>query len=140
MIDAELRPRGPYSLRLTTMIAGDACRSVREGIVTAVLPEGRAQAWQRPDGAVCIRAADEAAVERMRFCLALDDDHSEFLRRFARDPLIGRATRELRGLRPARVPTVAQALLRAVAGQLITWKEARDVERRVIRAATQREP
>jgi 3-methyladenine DNA glycosylase/8-oxoguanine DNA glycosylase len=140
VIDAELRPRGPYSLRLTTMIAGDACRTVREGVVTAVLPEGRAQAWQRPDGTVCIRAADEAAVERMRFCLALDDDHSEFLRRFARDPLIGRATRELRGLRPARVPTVAQALLRAVAGQLITWKEARDVERRVVRAATQREP
>ena len=37
-----------------------------------------------------------------RFVLALDDDHSEFLRRFAGDPLLGRATRELRGLRPIR--------------------------------------
>ncbi|HET8607387.1 MAG TPA: hypothetical protein VFL66_10220 [Gaiellaceae bacterium] len=140
MIEAELRPRGPYSLRLTTQLATDACRRARDGAVTAVLPEGRAVAWQRSDGAVCIRSRSEAAVEQMRFCLALDDDHSEFLRRFRDDPLLGRATHELRGLRPLRVPTVAQALLRAVAGQLIQWKEARNVERRVIRAATEREP
>ena len=66
--------------------------------------------------------------------LALDDDHSEFLRRVADDPLLGRAAKHLRGLRPVRTATVAQALLRAVCGQLVDWKTGRTVERRVIRA------
>jgi 3-methyladenine DNA glycosylase/8-oxoguanine DNA glycosylase len=50
--------------------------------------------------------------------------------------LIGEATRRLRGLRPVRTATVAHALLRAVAGQLITAKRAREIERVVVRAAT----
>jgi 3-methyladenine DNA glycosylase/8-oxoguanine DNA glycosylase len=66
--------------------------------------------------------------------LALDDDHSEFLLRFAGDPLVGRATKHLRGFRPVRTATVAQALLRAVCGQLIDSKTARSLERSVIRA------
>ncbi len=136
MIDAVLRPSGPYSLRLSTQLAADACRRVEDGVLTAHLPEGMATAWQRPDGAVCIRARSEAAVERMRWCLALDDDHTEFLLRFGNDPLIGEATRRLRGLRPVRVPTVAQALLRALAGQLIAAAEARRIEGRIVRAAT----
>jgi 3-methyladenine DNA glycosylase/8-oxoguanine DNA glycosylase len=72
----------------------------------------------------------------MRFMLGVDDDHSEFLRRFAHDPLIGEATRRFAGLRPLRTATVAQALLRAFAGQLITASRARAIERTVIRAAT----
>jgi len=136
LIEASLRPRGPYSLRLSTLHASDASRRVVDGVLTARLPEGRAAAWQRADGTVCIRAESEAAVERLRWCLALDDDHGEFLRRFRDDPLLGEATRRLRGLRPVRVPTVAQALLRAVAGQLIAASEARRIERRVVRAAT----
>jgi DNA-3-methyladenine glycosylase II len=140
VIEAELRPRGPYSLRLSTRLASDATRIVGNGSVTAAITvDGRlerAQAGQRPDGVVCIRAESEGGVEQMRFALALDDDHTEFLRRFAADPLLGRATRRLRGLRPPRVPTVAQALLRAVCGQLIASHEARRVERRVVRAAT----
>lgn len=96
----------------------------------------RGAAWQQPDGTVVLRADTEEALERLRFCLALDDDHSEFLRRFATDPLLGRATRVLRGFRPLRLPTVAHALLRAVCGQLVTAREARAVERRVIRAST----
>jgi 3-methyladenine DNA glycosylase/8-oxoguanine DNA glycosylase len=68
--------------------------------------------------------------------LGLDDDHSEFLRLFARDPLLGETTVALRGLRPLRTATVAHSLLRAVAGQLITARRARMIERVVIRAAT----
>jgi 3-methyladenine DNA glycosylase/8-oxoguanine DNA glycosylase len=64
--------------------------------------------------------------------LALDDDHSEFLERVADDPLLGRASKHLRGLRPVRTATVAQALLRAVCGQLVDWKTGRKLERRVI--------
>ena len=72
----------------------------------------------------------------MRFALGLDDDHSEFLRRFAADPLLGESIRQLRGLRPMRTGTVAQALLRAVAGQLIQASRARQIERTIVRATT----
>jgi len=42
----------------------------------------------------------------------------------------------VRGLRPMRTGSVAQSLLRAVAGQLILSSEARRIERRVIRTAS----
>jgi 3-methyladenine DNA glycosylase/8-oxoguanine DNA glycosylase len=140
-VSVEVRPRGPYSLRLSARHASDATRIVRDGVVAATLAVGsgeleRARAWQRPDGLVCLEAASEEGIERMRFVLGLDDDHSDFLRLFADDPLIGRATRQLRGLRPMRTATVAHALLRAVAGQLITASRAREIERNVVRAAT----
>jgi DNA-3-methyladenine glycosylase II len=141
VIDAALRPRGPYSLRLSGRLASDATRRVREGRYEATLAvDGaleRVLAWQRPDGTICVRAASEAGVEHVRFALGLEDDHSEFLRRFAHDPLIGLATRRMRGLRPMRTATVAHALLRAVAGQLIQASHARAIERLVIRRTTQ---
>jgi 3-methyladenine DNA glycosylase/8-oxoguanine DNA glycosylase len=140
VIRAELRPRGPYSLRLSGRHGGDATRVVADGTYRATIAaDGRLErvfAWQRPDGAVCVRADSEAGVEHVRFALGLDDDHSEFLRRFADDPLIGESTKRLRGLRPLRTATVAQSLLRAVAGQLILSSRAREIERAVIRAAT----
>jgi 3-methyladenine DNA glycosylase/8-oxoguanine DNA glycosylase len=95
-----------------------------------------AEARQRPDGAVVVRAPSEAAVEAMRFTLALDHDHSEFVLRFSRDPFLGATVRRLRGMRPLRCPTVTQALLRALCGQLITARRAREIERRIVRAAT----
>ena len=96
----------------------------------------RVQAMQRADGTIVVAAESEAGVEHVRFVLGLDDDHSEFLRRFADDPLLGETLRRLRGLRPMRTGTVAQALLRAVAGQLIQASRARQIERTIIRAAT----
>jgi 3-methyladenine DNA glycosylase/8-oxoguanine DNA glycosylase len=81
-----------------------------------------------------IRSESGEAAEKLRWTLALDDDHSAFLRRIADDPLLSRAAKHLRGLRPVRTGTVAQALLRAVCGQLIDSKTARSLERRVIRA------
>jgi 3-methyladenine DNA glycosylase/8-oxoguanine DNA glycosylase len=140
VISAELRPRGPYSLRLSTRHGSDATRRIVDGVYDATLSAERGlervRAWQRPDGAVCVLAASEAGVEHVRFALGLEDDHSEFLRRFADDPLLGDATRRLRGLRPLRTATVAQALLRAVAGQLILASRARQIERTIVRAAT----
>ena len=85
-----------------------------------------------------VRAESAAAVERLRFILAVDDDHSEFLRRFADDALLGETIRQIRGLRPLRVPTVAGALLRALCGQLIQSSHARDLERGIIRATSGR--
>ena len=134
MVEIVVRPRGPYSLALSTRLAGDATRRVREGLVTARCCGAVARAWHGRDGTVTIRSESETAAERLRWMLALDDDHSEFLRRVAQDPLLGRASKHLRGLRPMRTATVAQALLRAVCGQLIDSKTARSLERRVIRA------
>ena len=140
MIEAALRPRGPFSLSLSTRLASDATRIVRDGRLAAALDvDGRlelATARQRPDGVIQVRALGEAAVEQLRFMLALDDDHSEFIARFARDPLLGETTRQLRGLRPPRVATVTQALLRAVCGQLVQARHARTIERNVVRAST----
>jgi 3-methyladenine DNA glycosylase/8-oxoguanine DNA glycosylase len=134
MAEIVVRPRGPYSLALSTRLAGDATRRVHEGLFTARCCGAVARAWQSPDGTVTIRCESVEAVEKLRWTLALDDDHSEFLRRVADDPLLRRAAKHLRGLRPVRTATVAQALLRAVCGQLIDSKTARSLERRVIRA------
>jgi len=134
MVDLNIRPHGPYSLALSARVAGDATRRVREGLVTARCAGGVARAWQNRDGTVTIRSESADVAHKLRWALALDDDHSEFLRLVERDPLLGRAAKHLRGLRPVRTATVAQALLRAVSGQLVDWKTGRTVERRVIRA------
>jgi AraC family transcriptional regulator of adaptative response / DNA-3-methyladenine glycosylase II len=93
-----------------------------------------ATAHQLVDGRVVLRAQSKAGIERLRFVLAVDDDYTEFLRRFREDPLIGRAVREFRGMRQLRLPTVAQTLLRAFCGQLIETRRARQLEYRIVRA------
>jgi 3-methyladenine DNA glycosylase/8-oxoguanine DNA glycosylase len=136
-IVAEVHPRGPYSLALSAVWAGDATRMVRDGVLTVALNDDEtAAAFQRSDGCVSIHAESEEAIDAMRFVLALDDDHSEFLRRFAGDPLIGRTTTWLRGLRPIRASTVAHALLRAFCGQLVDSRTARALERRIVRTTS----
>jgi 3-methyladenine DNA glycosylase/8-oxoguanine DNA glycosylase len=137
-VELALTPRGPYSLALSARFASDATRMFRDGVLTQALAAGGsvqlAQAGQAPDGTVTIRAGSEAAAARLRWVLALDDDHSPFLARAREDPLLGPASRELRGLRPLRVPTVAHALLRAFCGQLIEAKLARRLEQTIVRA------
>jgi 3-methyladenine DNA glycosylase/8-oxoguanine DNA glycosylase len=137
-VEADVRPRGPFSLRLSCRRSVDG-RAFRGGLFSATLAvDGRIErgiAAQRQDGSLRLRAETERGLEQLRFVLAVDDDHSEFLRRFADDVLVGPATRHLRGLRPLRTATVAHALLRAIAGQLITSQEARMIERRVTRVA-----
>jgi 3-methyladenine DNA glycosylase/8-oxoguanine DNA glycosylase len=140
MVEATLRPHGPYSLALSARRASDATRLARGRTLTALLhADGRveeASARQLPDGTLVLRAQSEAAIEQLRFVLAVDDDHTPFLRRFADDPLLARPVRHLRGLRPIRTGTVTQALVRAVVGQLIKSGEAREIERWLIRSTT----
>jgi 3-methyladenine DNA glycosylase/8-oxoguanine DNA glycosylase len=131
VIEATFRPAGPYDLR----------RMRRDGLWRAALPGGRvAVAWQRHDGAVTVRATDGESVERARFMLALDADHSGFHRAFGRDPLLGPSLRGLYGLRPLRTATVAHALLRAACGQLVSGSTARQVEGSILRLAGSRAP
>src|SRR4051794_38718856 len=140
MVRAELAPKGPYSLRLSGRLASDATRVVADGTYRATVRCGdrleRVQAVQRPDGTIVVAADSEEGVEHVRFALGLEDDHSAFLERFADDPLLGETLKHIRGLRPMRTATVAQALLRAVAGQLIQASRARQIERTIIRATT----
>ena len=90
-------------------------------------------AYQLVDGRIVLRAQSEEGLERLQFVLALDADHTDFLRRFGDDPLIGEATRRFRGLRILRLPTIAHALLRAFCGQLIESRRARALEQRIVR-------
>jgi 3-methyladenine DNA glycosylase/8-oxoguanine DNA glycosylase len=140
----DLEPRGPFSLALSARMASNATRRFRGGTLTLLVPAGggaeRAVARQRPDGRLRLEAESEQGLARLRFILAVDDDHSAFLERCRNDPLLRRSARVLRGLRPLRLATVAHALLRALAGQLITAREARLIEARVIRRVSPRDP
>ena len=115
MLTARVRPRGPYSLRLSARHGSDATRIVRDGVLTATLDTGerleQARAWQQDDGTVCIQALSDEAVEQMRFVLGVDDDHSEFLAALrarpagrSRDAAAARAAAAPDGHRGARTP------------------------------------
>ena len=66
--------------------------------------------------------------------LALDDDTSEFHRRFARDPLLGPTVQRLRGMRTRRKATVTHAAIRAVCGSAHPGESRRSqIERAIIR-------
>jgi 3-methyladenine DNA glycosylase/8-oxoguanine DNA glycosylase len=131
VVEAVLRAKGLYSLKLTA----------RTNHWRGQLAGGRwAQARQLSDGSIFVRASCDEAVAETRFLLALDDDTSEFHRRFARDSLLGPSVRSLRGLRTTRTSTVAQATLRAICGQLIQSRRAREIERVVTRASGESPP
>ena len=46
MVEIAVRPRGPYSLALSTRLAGDATRRVHDDLVTARCRGAVARAWQ----------------------------------------------------------------------------------------------
>jgi 3-methyladenine DNA glycosylase/8-oxoguanine DNA glycosylase len=133
-----VRPAGPFTLALCTRHASDATRRLRDGTLTTTLRVGErvevGSVQQRVDGRLVLRTETEEGFERLMFVVAADADHSEFLRRFARDPLIGEATRRFQGMRQLRSPTVAQTLLRAFCGQLIDSRRARELEVGIVRA------
>jgi 3-methyladenine DNA glycosylase/8-oxoguanine DNA glycosylase len=133
-VTARIRPTGPYSLALTARGASDATRVWRDGVLRAVVGGEQALATQLRDGTVVIRGESEASVDHLRWMLAVDDDHTEFLLRFRKDKLLRGPISHLQGKRVLRVGTVAQALLRALAGQLIESRRARAIEKAIIRS------
>jgi 3-methyladenine DNA glycosylase/8-oxoguanine DNA glycosylase len=141
-LERVVRPAGPFSLALSTKHSSDATRHLRDGTLTTALRVGErveiGSAHQTVDGRMVLRAGTEEGIERLRFILAVDADHSEFLKRFARDPLIGEATIRFQGMRQLRLPTVAQTLMRAFCGQLIDSRRARQLEVQIVRALTPR--
>jgi 3-methyladenine DNA glycosylase/8-oxoguanine DNA glycosylase len=132
VVDAVVTPQGRYVLELGHFGGR---------IWKAALPGGeQASARQSLDGRVVIRATSDAALERARWMLAVDDDHSEFVRRFRTDALLGRTVRTLPGLRPHRLATVAHALLHGICGQLIQSSRARRLERVILHSAGTQAP
>jgi len=75
-----------------------------------------------------------AAIERMRFALAVDDDLRPFWERYRDDPLIGSSLRCTPWLRITRRPSAFEALAWAVCEQLIESVRAAAIERRIVRA------
>jgi 3-methyladenine DNA glycosylase/8-oxoguanine DNA glycosylase len=84
------------------------------------------------------REAAGYGIERMRFALGVDEDLRPFLRRFARDPLIGPSLRRSPWLRTSRRPDPFEALALAICEQLIEYQRAAAIERRVVAALGRR--
>jgi DNA-3-methyladenine glycosylase II len=118
-------PCGPY--RLSHMARGGSWTAPLAGGATAT-------ARQRADGRVVIRAQTADGIAAARFMLALDDDTTAFHTRFRNDPLLGASSRALRGFRPLRLATVTHSVVRAMCGQLVDARRARQLERSILQA------
>jgi 3-methyladenine DNA glycosylase/8-oxoguanine DNA glycosylase len=84
------------------------------------------------------RESARHGIARMRFALGLDFDPRPFLRRFARDPLIGRSVRTRPWLRAGGRPEPFEALVLAICEQLIEYERAAAIERRIVGALGRR--
>lgn len=135
-----VRPRPPYELRLSAGGSAGGTRRWHGSVLVMALSTpagaGRAAVRQRHDGLldVAVDAPDAAsALDAVRFMLAVDDDHSAFLRMARRDARMAPVSVRRAGYRPARRGTVAQSLLTAACGQLVSGAEAARMERAIVR-------
>lgn len=135
-----LRPRPPYDLRLSASGSAGGTRRWHGNVLLMALATdagaGRAAVRQRRDGHldVAVDAPDAAtALDALRFTLAVDEDHAPFLRMARRDPRMAPVSVRRAGFRPARRGTVAQALLAAACGQLVSGAEAARMEKAIVR-------
>ena len=141
-LEVEVRPPSPY--RLPVRGAGDGVMRVRGGAVLRLLHVDGAPilvSAHQGAGAVRLRAQAgggaeaeqlERGIERMRFALSVDDDLSDFYRRFKRDRLLGPVIRRKPWLRPRRRPWPWEALAWAITKQLIESGRAAAIQRRIV--------
>lgn len=144
MIEARAEVVPPSPFRLPRRGAPDGLMRVHDGVLRRLVHvDGEpvvVRAAQPGERRVVLGAyastqdVGERALARLRFALGVDDDLSEFHRRFRRDPLIGRAIRERPWLRVRRTPDPFQALAWAIVEQLIEYERATAIERRLLRA------
>ena len=135
----EVTPAGPFAL---PGLAPDGLMRRQGGGLARLLHDGEhavvVHVAGRPGGRVTVaaqaptRAAAEYGVTRMRFAIGVDDDLSDFRRRFARDPLIGASVRRRPWLRVHRRPDPFEALTFAICGQLIEAERAAAIQRRIV--------
>ncbi len=74
-----------------------------------------------------------AAIDEFRFSLGIDEDMAPFHDAFVRDPLLGPAIRSRIHSRPSRRADPWEALAWAVTEQLIEYRRAAAIQRRMIR-------
>jgi 3-methyladenine DNA glycosylase/8-oxoguanine DNA glycosylase len=158
-LEVEVRPPSPY--RLPAYGGEDGVMRAERGVLNRLLHvEGcpvLMRAWEPGRDRVAVRADAldpddvrvpgpaavgpqgvagsaelELAVARMRFALGVDDDLTEFYRRFRRDPLLGPLLRRRPQLRPRRRPWAWEALAWAVVKQLIESGRAARIQRRMV--------
>jgi DNA-3-methyladenine glycosylase II len=158
-IEVEVSPPSPY--RLPTYGGEDGVMRAQRGVLDRLLHVDGcpvlARAWEPGPERVALRvepldpdeieapgpaveaparrAAEpelELALERMRFALGVDDDLSDFYRRFRADPLLGPLLRRRPYLRPRRRPWPWEALVWAVVKQLIESGRAARIQRRIV--------
>jgi 3-methyladenine DNA glycosylase/8-oxoguanine DNA glycosylase len=158
-LELEVRPPSPF--RLPSYGSEDGVMRVQRGVTSRLLHVDGSpvlvRAWEPGKDRVALRAepldpnviavprrgavaparqagdADlELAIERMRFALGVDDDLSEFYRRFRGDPLLGPLLRRRPHLRPRRRPWPWEALAWAVVKQLIETGRAARIQRRMV--------
>ncbi|HEY5816094.1 MAG TPA: hypothetical protein VIS95_07115 [Solirubrobacterales bacterium] len=158
-LDLEVRPPSPF--RLPSYSSEDRTMRVRGGVLSRLLRVGESpvlvRAWEPARGRVALRAEPldpgavvsptaipaeagrpagttelRLALERMRFALGVDDDLSEFYRRFRRDRLLGPVLRRRPWLRLRRRPWAWEALAWAVVKQLIETERAAVIQRRIV--------
>lgn len=144
-IVTRLRPARPYDLRLSATGGAGATRRWHGAVLAIALrtPAGpaRAAVRQRPDGDLdaAVHGPDlPSAVDALRFVLAVDEGHAAFLRIARRDPRMAPVSVRRAGYRPARLATVAHAVIAAACGQLVSGREAARMERAVVAMASAR--
>lgn len=156
-IEVEVRPRSPF--RLPRLTGGD--RLIRKSgagferllivsdspVLTRVRPSGAGlfrftAETVSPDslsgpGQDCLVAADEdsllEAIDRIRFAIGIDLDLGPMRDLFGDDQLLAPAITGLDPGRPHRRPEPWEALLWAITEQLIEYRRAAAIQRRMIR-------
>lgn len=139
-VRVEIRPPWPFRLprggldgvarRRGTVLERLLHVEGQRAIVRAAQPGGDrvvVGAWSHGGREVC-----EEAVRRMRFALGVDDDLRAFYERFRFDALIGPSVRRAPHLRVTRRPQPFEALMGAVCEQLIDYRRAVEIERRIL--------
>ena len=144
-LDLTIQPPAPYDL-VRSARGGDGVTRRLDGDVLELAVGagcGFARVCQRGDGSLTVELAAEnleAAERELRFRLACDQPIDGFIALAREDALLAPLLRRAPGLRPLRTGTVAHAALQAFAGQLITFREAQQIERRIIRLAVPSAP
>ena len=136
----ELRPRGPYNLRMTVGAVRDGTLRLRDDgaelvFATAAGP-AHARVAQRGDGDAAAspstRPTRRARSTACASCWRWTTTSRPFLALAERDSLLAGPVARARGLRASRAGTCVHALVRALAGQLVTFSEARRIERGIV--------
>jgi 3-methyladenine DNA glycosylase/8-oxoguanine DNA glycosylase len=145
-VRVEVAPAGPF--RLPRRNGMDGMLRRRGGVLERLLHHREdpvlVRVAQSSSGRVLLGAragSQEAAshgIARMRFALGIDFDPRPFLRRFARDELIGRSLRRRPWLRVGARPEPFEALVLAICEQLIEYERAAAIERRIVGALGRR--